>query len=102
MRADQLLVARNRAPSRTAAQRVIAAGRVRTDLGRGWETVAKSSLDLPADTPIEIIPNAADRFVSRRGLKLAGALAGAGPDESAYLCLDIGQSTGGFSNCLLG
>jgi 23S rRNA (cytidine1920-2'-O)/16S rRNA (cytidine1409-2'-O)-methyltransferase len=105
MRADLLLVQRGLAGSRSAAQRLIEAGRVRCGLIRGrgqvWETVAKASLDLPADTPLQVLPDDADRYVSRGGLKLAGALARTGLDVRGWVCLDVGQSTGGFTDCLL-
>lgn len=105
MRADQLLVKRGLAPSRTAAQRLILAGRVRCEIiratGRVWETVTKASLDLAEDTPLEVLPDDADRYVSRGGLKLAGALAHAGLEVGGWVCLDVGQSTGGFTDCLL-
>ncbi|MFO1197918.1 MAG: TlyA family RNA methyltransferase [Burkholderiaceae bacterium] len=97
MRADRLLVARGLAGSRTLAQRLIEAGRVRAD-------------DVPVRKPSDAIGEHAmltlaggdeDRFVSRGGLKLAGALARTGVDPRGRACLDIGQSTGGFTDCLL-
>ncbi len=101
MRADQLLALRGLAASRSAARRLIEAGRVRCDLGRGWETVNKASQELPGDAPMEVRPDAADRYVSRGGLKLAGALAHTGLEVRGFWCLDVGQSTGGFTDCLL-
>lgn len=105
MRADQLLTVRGLAASRTLAQRLIEAGRVRCEVIRGtgqvWETVAKASLDLAADTPLEVVPDADDRYVSRGALKLAGALSHTGLDVTGWTCLDVGQSTGGFTDCLL-
>lgn len=105
MRADLLLIRRGLAPSRTAAQRLIEAGRVRFERAghgaRAWQTLAKASLDLPADTLLELLPDAEDRYVSRGGRKLAGALAHTALDVSGWTCLDVGQSTGGFSDCLL-
>ncbi|WP_334157788.1 TlyA family RNA methyltransferase [Oryzomicrobium sp.] len=100
-RADQALVARGLAESRTAAQRLIAAGRVLADLGKGWEAVAKPSLELADDTPLQLLPGDEDRYVSRGGLKLAGALAACAIDPAGQTCLDLGQSTGGFTDCLL-
>lgn len=96
-RADQLLVANGLAASRTAAQRLIAAGRVR------WSgsVVAKPAQELPSGEELEIEPDAADRYVSRGGLKLAGALAVTGIAVAGKRCLDVGQSTGGFTDCLL-
>ncbi len=105
MRADQLLVRRGLAASRTAAQRLIEAGRVRFEQaghgGRTWQTVAKASLDLPEGTPLELLPDPDDRYVSRGGRKLAGALAHTGLAVAGRTCLDLGQSTGGFTDCLL-
>lgn len=105
MRADQLLVRRGLAPSRTAAKRLIESGRVRhaqaAHGGRAWQAVAKASLDLPEDTPLDLLPDSADRYVSRGGLKLAGALAHTGLSVNGAICLDVGQSTGGFTDCLL-
>ncbi|GLS04188.1 hemolysin A [Chitiniphilus shinanonensis] len=97
MRADVLLVELGLAASRTAAQAMIAAGRVSAE-GR---PVGKPSQQLDAGMRIEVAPDEADRFVSRGGLKLAGALAHCGLDASGWLTLDIGQSTGGFTDCLL-
>ncbi|MFN3593422.1 MAG: TlyA family RNA methyltransferase [Thiobacillaceae bacterium] len=105
MRADQLLARRGLAPSRTAAQRLIEAGRVRFEQagrdGRVWQTVTKASLDLPEDTPLDLLPGSDDRFVSRGGQKLAGALAHTGLAVAGLTCLDVGQSTGGFTDCLV-
>lgn len=101
MRADQLLVTRGLAPSRTAARRLIEAGRVRADTGRGMEQVSKPGLDLPRDAPMAVAPDPADHYVSRGGLKLAGALAHTGLEVTGWACLDVGQSTGGFTDCLL-
>ena len=96
-RIDSLLVEKGLAPSRTVAQRMIAGGRVRVD----GETVAKASQAVADSVSLEIIANEEDRFVSRGGLKLAGALAHSGIDPRGMQCLDVGQSTGGFSDCLL-
>jgi 23S rRNA (cytidine1920-2'-O)/16S rRNA (cytidine1409-2'-O)-methyltransferase len=96
-RADQLLVEAGFAPSRTAAQRLIAAGRVHWPGG----AVTKAAQDLPLDAEIEIEPDPADRYVSRGGLKLAGALAASGVVVAGRICRDVGQSTGGFTDCLL-
>lgn len=96
-RADQLLVERGLAASRTAARKLIEAGRVH------WEDgiVSRPAQTLPASVRLRVTPDEADRFVSRAGLKLAGALAHCGMDVSGRVCLDVGQSTGGFSDCLL-
>lgn len=99
-RADQLLVERGLASSRSQAQRLIAAG-VRW-LGRGgWQRVVKNGDELPPQAQIELVDAAEARYVSRGGLKLEGALADTGLLPAGRLCLDAGQSTGGFTDCLL-
>lgn len=96
-RADQLLVERGLAPSRTAAQRLIEAGRVTTPAG----PVTKASAQLPASVELSVLADETSRYVSRGALKLAGALAASGVDVTGTICLDVGQSTGGFTDCLL-
>ena len=100
MRADQLLVQRGLASTRAQAQRMIAAG-VQWDQAGVWKTVGKNGDDLPMDAVVQLLDAARDRYVSRGGLKLEGALRGCGIDVSALACLDVGQSTGGFTDCLL-
>ncbi len=100
LRADQLLVERGLAPSRTTAQRLIEAGRVIGAAG----PVAKPSTLVYREDPLAVLPAGdenEDRYVSRGGLKLAGALAHTGVDVRGRRCLDVGQSTGGFTDCLL-
>ncbi|MCO5762029.1 MAG: S4 domain-containing protein, partial [Chromatiaceae bacterium] len=101
MRADQLLLARGLAPSRTAAQRLIETGRVTWQSPQGAQPVSKASQALPDSAEVCVTPDPADRFVSRGGLKLAGALTHSSLDVSGHYCLDVGQSTGGFTDCLL-
>lgn len=100
MRADQLLVERGLAASRSQAQRLIAAG-VRWHDGAAWKPVAKNGDELPAGAELQLLDDAETRYVSRGGLKLEGALRGAGLDPTGWTCLDVGQSTGGFTDCLL-
>jgi 23S rRNA (cytidine1920-2'-O)/16S rRNA (cytidine1409-2'-O)-methyltransferase len=100
-RADMVLVDRGFAASRTAAQRLIAAGRVSWRGKQGMQVVGKASEVLPASAELFVLQDDRDRFVSRGGLKLAGALALTGLDVTARHCLDLGQSTGGFTDCLL-
>ncbi len=97
MRADRLLVARGLASSRTLAQRLIDAGRVRA----GESLVRKASETLDEHTPLSVAPGEEDRYVSRGGLKLAAALLAGAIDPRGLDCLDVGQSTGGFTDCLL-
>jgi len=101
MRADQLLVHRALAPSRSAAQRLIERGAVRWLGPRGWAVPKKAGEDLPDTCELEITDDAELRFVSRGGLKLDGALTHTGIDVRGKQCLDIGQGTGGFTDVLL-
>jgi 23S rRNA (cytidine1920-2'-O)/16S rRNA (cytidine1409-2'-O)-methyltransferase len=96
-RADLLLTVAGQAASRTAAQRLIAAGRVSWAGG----LITKPATDFPENTLFTVAFDPDDRFVSRGGLKLAAALAETGISVSNKNCLDVGQSTGGFSDCLL-
>lgn len=101
MRADQLLVERGLAASRSQAQRLIAAG-VRWRLpGSDWKAVTKNGEELRETVELELLDTAESRFVSRGGLKLDGALAHCGLDATGLRCLDVGQSSGGFTDCLL-
>lgn len=100
MRADQLLVERGLAASRSQAQRLIASG-VRWMGAGGWKPVGKNGDELPVDAQLQLLDGAEARFVSRGGLKLEGALAASAIDLTGKVCLDVGQSTGGFTDCLL-
>ena len=101
MRADQLLVLKGFAPTRSAAQRLIDAGGVRWHGPKGWAVPRKAGEDLPEDCRIEVTDDAELRFVSRGGLKLDAALLHCKLDVAGRVCLDIGQSTGGFTDVLL-
>ena len=101
MRADQLLVARQLAATRSQAQRLIAAGARWRVAGGAWQPVRKSGEALPQQAQIELQDDAERRYVSRGGLKLQGALAATGLNVAGWRCLDVGQSTGGFTDCLL-
>ena len=101
MRADVLLVERGLAPSRTAAQRLIAAGHVFVREGGARIVLSKPSLSIAQDSSLEIEASELHKFVSRGGLKLDGALTRVGLNVSQMQCLDVGQSTGGFTDCLL-
>lgn len=100
MRIDQLLVQRGLAGTRSQAQRLIADG-VRWRAGSAWQRVAKNGDQVALDAEIELLDDAEARYVSRGGLKLAGALAHRQLSVAGALCLDLGQSTGGFTDCLL-
>ena len=94
-RLDLLLVQGGLAESREQAQRLIRAGRVRVD-GRPAE---KPGHSFPVDAPIELKEK--ERYASRGGLKLEGAWKTFGFDPAGKTCLDIGSSTGGFTDFML-
>ena len=96
-RLDTLLTERGLAPSRTAAASAIRAGQVR--IGRGGEKALKPGQMVDVEVRIEV--EGGRRFVSRGGLKLEAALDGLGVDPKGRDCLDVGASTGGFTDCLL-
>ena len=101
MRADQLLVQRGVAPSRSAAQRLIERGGVRWRAASGWAVPRKAGEDVPDAAEIEVVDDAELRFVSRGGIKLDAALARCAIDVRGFVCLDVGQGTGGFTDVLL-
>lgn len=101
MRADQLLVERQLASSRSQAQRLIASGVQWRLPGAAWQLVRKNGDELPLLAELQLQDQAEARYVSRGGLKLEGALKAVGVDVSGLRCLDVGQSTGGFTDCLL-
>ena len=95
-RADQLLVERGLAESRTRAQSLIMAGTVFS----GEAKIAKPGQQLPADAPLEV--RGRDHpWVSRGGIKLAHALDHFALDPTDAVAMDIGSSTGGFTDVLL-
>jgi 23S rRNA (cytidine1920-2'-O)/16S rRNA (cytidine1409-2'-O)-methyltransferase len=101
VRADQLLLQLGLVPTRSAAQRLIERNAVRWLGPKGWAVVNKAGLDVPEGCEIEITDDAELRFVSRGGLKLEGALKHCAIDVTGLDCLDLGQSTGGFTDALL-
>ena len=104
VRADQLLLQRQLATSRSQAQRLIGAGvrwRVASSGDAPWKRIGKNSDDVPDDAHIDLLDAAEARYVSRGGLKLEGALVASGVKVDGKTCLDVGQSTGGFTDCLL-
>jgi 23S rRNA (cytidine1920-2'-O)/16S rRNA (cytidine1409-2'-O)-methyltransferase len=95
-RADQLLVDRGLVESRTRAQALILAGKIYT----GDRRVEKAGQPLPASAPLEV-KGQDHPWVSRGGLKLAHALAHFALSPADRVCLDVGASTGGFTDVLL-
>jgi 23S rRNA (cytidine1920-2'-O)/16S rRNA (cytidine1409-2'-O)-methyltransferase len=96
-RLDVLVVEKGLADSREKAQAMILAGEVRVNGSRG----DKAGMLVAADARIETSGTSA-KYASRGGMKLEGALEDFGIDVSGKTCLDIGASTGGFTDCLLG
>lgn len=102
MRADQLLVERGLAASRAQAQRLIGSGvEWRLSEASPWRKVAKNGDEIPSVAEVRLLDEAEARYVSRGGLKLEGALKQVGLSAQGLRCLDVGQSTGGFTHCLL-
>lgn len=96
VRLDELLVERGFFPSREQARRALLAGKVEVDGRRDVKPGQLVSREVHIDAR-----EAAEPFVSRAGRKLAGALDCFRIDVSGLRCLDVGASTGGFTDCLL-
>ncbi|WP_299599435.1 TlyA family RNA methyltransferase [uncultured Microbulbifer sp.] len=101
IRLDLLMVQQQLASSRTHARKLIDAGRVRVSDGHHWHSASKASQSLSEDSRIQVEALPEDQYVSRAGLKLAGVLDDTGLDPTGWHALDVGCSTGGFSDCLL-
>jgi 23S rRNA (cytidine1920-2'-O)/16S rRNA (cytidine1409-2'-O)-methyltransferase len=97
VRLDTLLARRGLFESRARAAASVMAGEVR--LGAAGERAAKPGQLVPEDVAVAV--DERPRFVSRGGTKLANALAATGIDPAGRDCLDVGASTGGFTDCLL-
>jgi 23S rRNA (cytidine1920-2'-O)/16S rRNA (cytidine1409-2'-O)-methyltransferase len=94
-RIDTILVARGLIDSRHRAQALLLAGEVRVD----GETVTKPGALFPPGVEVEVLSR--PPFVSRGGEKLDHALSVFGIDVAGLTCVDVGASTGGFTDCLL-
>ena len=92
---DVLLVARGLCDTREQAKRLVLAGEVRS----GDRVIDKPSAKLPDDAPVSLKEK--PKYVGRGGLKMEGALDAFGISPEGRVCLDIGASTGGFTDCLL-
>jgi 23S rRNA (cytidine1920-2'-O)/16S rRNA (cytidine1409-2'-O)-methyltransferase len=100
MRIDQLLVQKGIANTRSQAQRLIADG-VEWAQGETWKRIVKNGDDVPESAEVRLLDDSEARYVSRGGLKLEAALKQVGLSVEGFACLDVGQSTGGFTDCLL-
>ncbi|MDR2461005.1 MAG: TlyA family RNA methyltransferase [Deltaproteobacteria bacterium] len=96
IRADELLVNSGLVESKNKAQALIMAGRVTTDKGR---EIKKAGEMVPIEC--QLLVKEGSLFVSRGGFKLQGALQDLKVDPQDLICLDLGASTGGFTDCLL-
>src|SRR5437660_9310894 len=96
-RLDSLLVERGLFDSRSSAAAAVLAGAVR--IGSDGRSAAKPGQMVRDD--VELAVHEAPPFVSRGGIKLANALDRIGIDPEGRRCLDVGASTGGFTDCLL-
>ena len=94
-RLDLLLGERGLAESRTRAQALVMEGKVRVD----GQVETKASRQVKAEVEVEV--EAPPRFVSRGGEKLEGAFEKFSLAAEGRICLDVGSSTGGFTDCLL-
>lgn len=102
MRADVFLVEHGHATTRSQAQRLIASGvQWRLAPTLPWCHVAKNGDEIPLGAQVQLLDAAEAKYLSRGGLKLEGALAATGLNVQGQRCLDVGQSTGGFTDCLL-
>ena len=91
MRADQLLVERGLAASRSQSQRLIASGVRWRVSGGDWKTVTKNGDELRETVELQLLDGAESRFVSRGGLKLDGAISRVALSVAGMRCLDVGQ-----------
>lgn len=96
VRLDVLIVERGLAASRERAQALLLAGAVRVNGAK----IDKAGTQIPVDAHVEIAGEPLP-YVSRGGLKLEGALQDFGVEAEGKVCIDVGSSTGGFTDCLL-
>lgn len=100
-RLDKLLVEKGFAATRTQAQKLISAKLVELKQAGVWQLQTKPAVKLPSQCELKVGEHPDMRYVSRAGLKLEGALAHSGINVADMTAIDIGQSTGGFTDCLL-
>jgi 23S rRNA (cytidine1920-2'-O)/16S rRNA (cytidine1409-2'-O)-methyltransferase len=96
IRLDVLILERALAPSRERAQALLIAGNILVN----GQKVTKPGTKVPSDAKVEIIGEQ-HKYVSRGGLKLEGALADFALSPAGKICMDVGSSTGGFTDCML-
>lgn len=101
LRLDHFLVQLGLAPTRSKAQELIEEGEVEISHRGEWRLAKSSSQSVSLQTEVRLKDPQVLKYVSRGGRKLEGALADFGLDVKDRVVLDIGQSTGGFTDCLL-
>nr|WP_026351998.1 TlyA family RNA methyltransferase [Kushneria aurantia] len=99
-RLDQLLVEQQLVRSRSRAQRLIRNARVQLITPDGARTLTRPAERMPGDSHLVVLDDPEERYVSRAGLKLEALIAASGRLDGLTV-LDVGQSTGGFSDCAL-
>ena len=100
-RLDKLLVAQGLCRSRNQAQELIALDLVEVKRGSQWMVISKASAALSPTSTLRIIDNSLQKYVSRAALKLLGAFERLNISVKDLRALDVGQSTGGFTQVLL-
>lgn len=98
---DLILVDQHKVSSRSRAQRLISEGKVKVRQFGDWKTPVKAGQKYPDGIEIDICQDETDQFASRGGIKLAGALEVSGISLMGAIVIDVGQSTGGFTDCAL-
>ncbi|MFK7161783.1 TlyA family RNA methyltransferase [Marinospirillum sp. MEB164] len=101
LRLDQLLVHQQLAATRTQAAKMLEQGRVYLNKGGHWQVASKPGLKLPEETLLRVEAAEEDQYVSRGALKLKAAIEAGSIQVHNQIALDIGQSTGGFTDYLL-
>ncbi|HEY7773996.1 MAG TPA: SAM-dependent methyltransferase, partial [Marinagarivorans sp.] len=100
-RLDKLLVERGLAVTRTQAQKLIGAALVEVKTAGQWQVQTKPSIKFAPDSELRTGDHPELRYVSRAGLKLEAVLLERKINVEGLVAIDIGQSTGGFTDCLL-
>jgi 23S rRNA (cytidine1920-2'-O)/16S rRNA (cytidine1409-2'-O)-methyltransferase len=100
-RLDQYVVDLRLAPSRTKAKELIDTEKVEVFIGEKWQVITQASYLIQAEIKVRITDSNLLKYVSRSGLKLEEALLKFTMDCSGLEVLDLGQSAGGFTDCLL-
>ncbi len=100
-RLDKLLVDKSFVATRTQAQKLIEAGLVEVRIAGTWQVHNKPAVKCDPGCEVRVGTHPEMRYVSRAGLKLEAALMACGIAVNDFVALDVGQSTGGFTDCLL-